>query len=75
MTDWLRASWRNKWGFVNVGMALALLGLVWQKRGETAMKDDMLEKFLILRLVLAIALTVLSAAHLAFYLYCAGKEK
>ncbi len=75
MTEWLRASWMNRWGFVNAGMALALLGLVWRKRGETTMRHDILEKFLILRLVLAVALTVLSAAHLALHLYQAGKEK
>lgn len=75
MTEWLRAAWMNKWGLVNVGMALALLGVVWQKRGETAMKHDILEKFLILRLALAVVLVVLSAAHLAYHLYQAGKEE
>lgn len=75
MKDWLCAAWQNRWGLVNVGMALALLGLVWRKRGETRMKHDVLEKFLILRLVLAIVLVVLSAAHLALHMYRAGEEE
>ncbi len=75
MIEWLRAVWMNKWGFVNAGMALALLGLVWRKRGETTMKHDILEKFLILRLALAVVLVVLSAAHLTYHLYLSGKEK